>query len=503
MRTERIPVLEASTEKLHGIFPVAYGNEEESGIMDDITGSFDEPYTLVANLRDYVPSEVQSTNTSIVMFLRNGSKIYPGGIGNRSRATNLERATQECAQPSDLGLAIRAEELLLAKTAENYVKAESLNHEKRVTLRSQRRVVDSRGSRKACHDNFALERDAPFVSDFWGKAEAPPDLLAYAASKGIIDGAGYVREYGLHFSQKVGGLSSLYNYGYMGSMFRFSSSEGNPRIEVRHNDINISDWAIQVRVGGMALAIALSQTPLSSQLPRLAAEQAVRKTNAMNRLTLRDDGTIESNASLIRAINMQQATAELAMSRLCLYVDEVPEELLWAATERYRFCDDMRRVIAGDESIGLLSDRADWAGKLSLTLAGLQRDRAAGMTRSLTDMKSQFSDMRYDYKEFSAINGKLQKTKVGAGYKLRDKGQYRGRKYTDRQVNEAYRHPIPGTRAAIRGQLLERYHVTVCDWTGVLIRDDEQGYEFDLDEVTQTELSDLDKHRLNNIKRIR
>ncbi len=490
-------------QKSAGVFPVAYGNEEESGIIDNTSGTMDEPYKLAAHLVDYVPYEVQGAQIGPNLFLRNGSKIYAGGLGINHQPTNVERATQECAQPSELALAIQAEELLLIKLAERYVTTESAEQHRPITLRSQRRVIDGKSSRKGCHDNFALASESPLAEIFDTQGTVPDDLLAYGASKSIIDGAGYVRLNGIRFSQKVGGLKSIYGYAYLGSMYRLSTDDGNSRFEVRHNDINISDWAIQVRVGGMAIALALSQTPLAAKMPTLTHSRSLIEAKNMNRLALNEDGTITADPDLLRAIDMQQAVADLALNQLGLHVEEMPEELYWAARERYVFCEDLKRVVRGEATIALLRDRADWAAKMTYLLGRIHRDRDVGISRSLLDTKSRATDMRYDYREFKADDGKLQKTKVGFAYKLRELGEFQGRTYTPRQVTSAYRRPIPGTRASIRGHLVEHYDISNCNWDSLAVCDGPVSYKFEMKDVLQTELSDWDKHRLSDLKKIR
>lgn len=493
-------------EKVHAIFPVAYGNEEETGLMDDSSGSMDEPYMLAGDLQQYVPPEVQSSNSDNSLFLRNSAKIYAGGSGSVQMPTNIERATQECARPSQLALAVQAGELLLVKTVENFAKTESLATGRTITARIQRRVVDGKGSRKGSHDNFALNHVFPFKRMFGHNGTVTPDVLAYGASQSVLDGAGYVSPYGMRFSQKVGGLSSVYGYAYGGSMFRMTTAEGNMRIETRHNDINLSPWQIQARIGGMALALALSQTPLAHKLPHMDADDVINQAKRMNRLNLNEDGTIESSPWLAKAIGIQQASVELVLSQLGLYVDEIPEELYWAAHARYSFCDDLKRVVKGDATVALLADRVDWAAKTSLILARMQSDKAEGRPRSMTDMISRAADMRYDYREIQATDGKLAKPKLGTGYKLRDKGKFQGRPYSPRQIQTAYRHPIEGTRATLRAYLLEHYHVIKCGWNYVVLHDEsgsEYSPKFDLGEVSQTEFSEWDQERLASFKQIR
>ena len=39
------------------VFPVAFGNEEETGMQTDVTGRIDEPYDLCDNLPQHTPQE--------------------------------------------------------------------------------------------------------------------------------------------------------------------------------------------------------------------------------------------------------------------------------------------------------------------------------------------------------------------------------------------------------------------------------------------------------------
>jgi hypothetical protein len=491
--------------KVDDIFPVAFGNEEETGLMDDTSGAMDEPYRLCSQLGEYVPRDIARFGDGHEYWLANGSKIYVGGARERLapidegyEQTNLERATAECNTVRNLALAVRASEVVAVKTIENYVKQESLEQERKITARLQRRTVDGVGSRKACHDNYGMPQNAPFVSLFWSRNRMPDDVLTYAASRSIIDGVGYVRNNGLRFSGKIGGLKSLYNYGYAGSMFRFSSAEGNPRIESRDNDINISDWAIMNRIGGMALALAITQTPLADKLRKLPANHIIQAAKAMNSLPLNEDGTLRPEKDLMTAIDIQQRLSEVALNNLGLYVDEIPEELYWVANERYTFCDDLRRITKSEATIGLLHDRADWAAKMSLMLGRIHRDRKDGLPRAMTDIDSRADDMRYDFMEISATDGKLAKSKIGNGYKLREKGVFKSAPFSSREIQDAYRRPIPGSRAELRGTLLNHYDVISCDWGSMVIRDGPERKQFSFIDVEQTSFSDAQAFLLHS-----
>ena len=475
------------------IFPIAYGNEEETGMLDDVSGDFQEPYKLVSALRSYVPPELLTTQPGNTLFLKNGSKIYPGTSVGTSVATNLERATAECASVDELTMAVRASEKILVKTAEAYAARQSSNKGQAVNVRIQRRVVDSMGSRKGCHDNYGITRKFSYaMSD-----NVPPLVLAHLVSRSFITGAGHVHENGLSFAQKVGGLDHVDSYGYFGSMCRVSLDEGTPRFEVRCNDINISDWAVRVRIGGAAIALALAQTPLAVALSNTTELTAIRKANAMNRLRLNPDGSISASPYTQRALDIQKRIAELTLMDLIRHVDEVPDELLGVAHDIYAFCEDFQKICDGKETVSLVADRADWAAKFNLTVQGMEKDKALGITRRVNDFRSQATDLLYDYIGVRADSGKLQHTIYGRGYQLRDKGVFRNSPKSSRQADQLYMNPPRATRAAVRGYLMRNYDVTYCNWDLITVADHEgRTVSVKLPDVTQNALTEDDVDNL-------
>lgn len=416
-----------------------------------------------------------------------------------SRETNIERATPECATPEQLSVYVRASEQLLIDIVGNYLATESENIPGELRARIQRRVVDSSGSRKACHDSFGVSPESKL-----GKANhLPPPALAHLATRSFITGAGYVRGSGLRYAQKIGGLRMVNGYGYFGSMYRTTKSEGTPRIEARCSDINISDWATTMRVGGMAIAIALNQTPLADTMVGLFPEEAIWQAKDCNRVNLNRDGSFQSSWEQQFAVDFQQGSAELAMTKLLLHCDEVPPELFKIAKEIYDFCDDYRKVLKGEATIDLLADRADWAAKFATIQRGVVKDRKFGIKRKLTDVISRAADMRYDYIGMSAIDGQLMPISYGTGYKLRERGVFNGKTITAEDVSLALRRPPANTRAALRSSLIRRYNVTNCDWNSVQVVDGDIKHVISFEDVLQTELSDADHAKLADVKQLR
>jgi len=478
------------------IFPLAYGNEEESGLMDDYSGEMDEPYLLASQLRRFVPTELQSTNRGRELFLLNGSKIYAGGAVGTAFDTNVERATAECISPSQLNVAIRAGEQLLIKTVESYVTQMSAETGRTITARSHRRVVDSHGSRKACHDNYGLDRRTNYLHRDFVK----PQLLGHLASRSFVTGAGNIRGGGLDFAQKIGGLQHVIAYDYVGSMLRFTNDEGTPRMEIRCSDINVSDWAVRMRIGSVAMVSALAQIPdISMRLRGVHEGDAIQEAKVMNRVYINRDGTLGMHEAGRRAVDFQQTLAELFLTDLPKYVDEIPEELVWTAEELYEYCTDFRKILRGDATIGLLADRADWAAKFDRIKQNVDRDQARGIKRTMKDVKSRAADLKYDYRQISATAGTLEPMRLGWGYKLRERGNFRNQPKAS-EAERLYRKAPIETRAGLRASLLANYDVRACDWKYVAVVDGRNLTErFNFADVTQTALSPEEQELLESM----
>ncbi len=481
------------------VYPLVYGNEEETGLMDNFCGEMEEPYQLAGDLESYMPPELEFANSNSLLYLQNGSKLYAGGALKTKEPTNIERATPECRTPQQLAIYIRAGELLMRNTAQRFLDETSQNSIVPLMARMQRRVVDSADSRKASHDNFGMN-DASEL----GVAKALPEqILSHLTSRSFITGAGYVSEYGSRYAQKVGGLVEVQGYGFYGTMYRIAPTAGTPRIEIRCGDINISDWAARVRIGSTAIALALNQTPLGDRLARTSVYSALIEARDMNELELNEDGTISATPDIEAAVAFQELQAELALSEIEDYTDPLPQELYVIAREVQQFCSDFRSVLNGEATISILADRADWAAKFMGILTKMDRDKSIGMQRDLSDIRAEAADMRYDYIGLSAENGKGVGTVYGQGYKLRDRGFFRGEKLSQDEIMKAYLHPPADTRAALRGMLVRNYLVESCNWHLVMLNDNGNREAFRFPDVLQSELSAQDKKRLQGFKRHR
>lgn len=481
------------------VYPLAYGNEEETGLMDNHTGEMGEPNQLAGHLENYLPDELMYFEQYGPLFLQNGGKLYQGGAQFQEIATNIERATPECISPSQLALYIRAGEMLLINTVVNYLVRTSESQPGSLVARIQRRVIDGYGNRKGCHDSIGFSRDSP-LAEF---NRLPPGVLGHLASRSFVTGAGLATSAGNSYAQKVDGLHKVEGYGYFGSMYRITDINGTPRLEIRCNDVNISEWAVRTRIGSSAISLALNQTPLGSQLVGVSESNAIESARRMNVMLINPDGTLMSTPHLIKAVDMQRAQADLALSRLHLYTEELPIELEMIAREVYEYCDDFKKVLNNQASIDLLADRADWAAKFSRIIKRLNSDVGRGVTRTTTDIYSQAHDLQYDYIRIEAEAGQLRKIDFGPGYRLRDRGHFRSKDITDSELKRAYLDPPSETRAALRGKLIRQYFVAECDWDNIVLHDGHKKFQFELKDVLQNEFNIADKQVLMNIKQSR
>ncbi|GAC1386547.1 MAG: Pup--protein ligase [Candidatus Saccharimonadales bacterium] len=480
------------------IFPVAFGYEEETGMQDSLTGKMQEPGYFVTNFESFIPEDIRGSGE----FLANGFRVYPEGASNGEKTT-LERATPECSTPRQLALYTRASELLLVGMTIRFLTEQSQATGDILEARIQRRVVDGHGSRKGAHDNFGMLKSS--VENLLANRLAP-SFTYHLATRSFVTGAGHVRHNALQYAQKINGLIEVDGYGFQGGMYRITEAEGTPRIEVRCNDVNISDWATHIRIGSAAMVLALNQTPLARQLNDHVPDiDRLEDAKRMNFIKLRNDGTITPTAAQVEAVDFQQRVAELLLNKLAAHVDYVPDEYVQLAHKLYIYCEDYRQVLAGNQTISLLAKRADWATKLLHVLNGIERDQQAGLSRTLNDKKSQASDMRYDNIQIKAAAGKLLKINFGTAYKLRNKNFFEDI-LPENEINEALATAPTTTRAHIRGKLVRKYHILSCDWNRATVAspgDSDHGIEVIFEDVTQTSLTPFTQTVLSDIKQIR
>jgi hypothetical protein len=472
-------------------FPRAIGTEEETGMLVGLDGVYDEPYDLCTSLNIYLPEALKGQGQT--EYLLNGSRIYTGGTDDGpTYSTNLERATPETISPWQLAEYSRGSEVLVEEVLKKYAYIQADYYKNDVDIRMHRRVVDAFGNRKACHDNYSIEEE------FIDREQMPQSLAYLLAARSLVVGAGLVTEDGYQYAQKIGGLKAVYGYGYFGSMYRTDKEHGD-RLEIRCSDQNISDWATVMRVGSVALLLALDQTPIGQKLEQSfkyikSDEDVLTEAKDLNlAITLGSDEIYLSKAQL-QGIDFMEQLATLTMDKLQLYAD-LPISYHVIAKELLTFCEDFRKVAKNEEHFSILADRADWAAKLSVIQHGIERDASFGIIRELGDYTSQAADMNYDMVRITrSPDDEKEQVRRGSGYRLREKGSF---KYTvnESAVQTAYNRAPPQTRAHARAYLLKNYFAKHCYWHKVFVGDIPSATI----ELNDVNLPDLDQENIEAI----
>lgn len=480
--------------------PLAYGNEEETGLMVRFgsEGPFMQPTHLAESLSDYLPPQLPRWSNSMHSFLGNGGLIYPGGTipekdengfvsheaSHKAKYDNIERATPECATPTELAVYVQAHEQLMIEIAKNYVQDWSELGEEEVRIRIQRRVVDSAHSRKGCHDNFAVPSAEWVMRD--NQIAAP--LMGFIATRSFMTGAGLIRQDMPRFAQKIDGLADVNGYGYAGYMYRVESQFGDERLEIRSNDINISPWAIRARIGGVALMLAALQTPLKDSISdKFDYVRPMRTAKVSNFAEFTPDGQLIKTFDLSHALDVQEYMADIFIDKLPRKVD-IPPEYAAIARELKEYCIDFRAVLAGHLPLEFLADRSDFAAKFSQIIANRQADG-----KPLTSIESMRDDMLYDYIGVASINGSNPRVRFGEGYKLRSSGAFKDTP-RERDVQNAVYQPPKTTRAKMRAELIRTQKVIDVSWQKVELDSSTSYTEISLGPVNATTLSEIDKH---------
>lgn len=466
-------------------FPLAIGTEEETGLLVGVNGEYDEPYELTKYLSYFIPPDLLGRGQN--QYLTNGFKIYDGGSPEQEAPTNIERATPETATPKELTIYSRASEMLMLDIVKRYASAKALGEEASVDIRLQRRVVDAEGSRKACHDNFAvLDKRLLYKT-------LPPSLTNFISARSLVVGAGLVTENDFQFSQKIGGVTYVEGYGYLGSMHRSSNDQDGSRLEIRCGDQNISDWATMMRVGSMALVIAINQTPLATEINENSKMMKdailIQRAKIINRCHSVLNGRFELNSLQQEAVSYLRYIAETSMDRLPEYTD-LPDEYFRVAKELYDFTDDLQLVAEGQKPLEALADRADWAAKLIMVNRDIARDKNFGIKRKFGDFQSRAKDLQYDLVRVTQNPDEKEPTvKFGSGYKLRARGVFRST-IPEKDVLKAFRNPPQTTRAKVRGEIIGKYYVHhLSTWGHLYIDEGEESEKVALDPVDSSEIS--------------
>ena len=404
-------------------------------------------------------------------FLQNGALIYPGGAYQAEYPDNIERTTPECTNIADVIAYTQANEQLMVDISAIYAQEISRRDNDLTKVRIQRRVVDSVGNRKACHDNFSVHSPVEYEDDPMKRQS----LVGHLATRSFIVGAGHVTKSGLRYAQKINGLVAVEGYGNIGFMFRAVGGRDarfdttGERLEVRCGDINISPWAITMRLGATGLLMASLETPLKNRIYDMspAMRDPIESAKEMNTVPMDDQGCFRPTRDSFVALDFQERLADMYLNELGEYT-ELPDEYFEIALELKVYRQDYRKVLANEAPISLLANRSDMAAKFARILSshpGFIKDPS----KNILAMRD---DLLYDHIGIEAMPGERARARFGYGYRLRQDNTY---KYTvpDLAVARAYVAPPNDTRAFARGTIIKNYHVSYVEWDRVEVPSEE------------------------------
>lgn len=464
------------------LYPDAYGVEEEFNIRlqgypgDD---AFAEPHyqRAIYNYYQRHPEIIRSR-----LHNSTGWKLYVD-------RHHPEAATPECDTIKGTAARTRNHEDISADIAIGLAQ----QIEGPATLIVDRRNRDSSGNTIGCHDNFGYEYpratdQTPEATKQAFRQEISKSVLGHLATRMVVTGTGSCEEGAFYFAQKMRNVKATEGHSHTNTLYDIRPYELGCRLEVRCNDVNISDWATMVRLGSSAMAVAIGRSGLDIYLPDLPTthlDDIQEQIEQFNRSPLQADGTWGNGDYLRPAVEYQLRMAEVFLSDEMASIGAQPKELVWVAEQLREYCQDVLRVLDGQAHFSILADRADWAAKaLVITrsmhadnkkLADVQAKQEAGVAltekeqqlvpRTLGDQKCRAHDLAYGpIRVTKDQNNKYTVTKTGYGYTLRDQKRAFRATLSPRTVKRVRNQPPRRTRAHARSKLIRHFRLAGCSW---------------------------------------
>jgi hypothetical protein len=431
------------TEHGSQLFPRAMGIEEETRpVIYNGLAQYGPVGTHSTAHKPAIITEIQSICPTLPgsnEFYTNGSKIYLDAGG-------IELATAELMTPELAPTHIAANAELLLTGLANYLRYRTSQDGQARTAILPRRVIDSAHNTWACHDNLSVERPESYATAIMEETTGIGKLWHYyLRSRNFITGAGHIDESGVHFSQKLTVPNLLTKYAYSASLFRYEAKHG-PRFEIRCNDINLSDWAITVRLGSAAMVLAASQTPLLAKLTASQPFQLPEEYEFTNDITVESDLHLKSTGSLQRSIDLQRYIHTTILNELEEYTDlAIPQIYRTIGKQVLDYCDDLEKTLSGTTGLRTIASRPDWAEKLRIVIADIEKRPA---DRTPTDSRSQAVDQLYDRIVLRAVkDGKTTTLQRKNGFGYTQKNSYES---PANSVQVAMKSPPDNSRASRR-----------------------------------------------------
>lgn len=408
---------------------------------DRITWSYDAE-SPGSDARGFVVTQatVDETDSGLVnAVLHNGARLYVDHA-------HPEYSTPECGDPLEATLHDKAGELVMHRAATHA--SASLKGTQRMVLHKNN--SDGKGNSYGAHENYLVPRSVPF-------GEIVQHMTAFLVSRQIVTGSGKVgSEHGrpevpyqltqrADFFEEEVGLETTLKRPIINTR---DEPHADPakyrRLHVIFGDATMSEVQTFIKLGStslMLLAVADGALGAPTRLSHpVDAVTAVSHDVTLHRTVDLLDGS--------RATALDLQWRYLTLLETYVASGDVPPVYKQVLTEWRGVLEDLPKGHAA------VSDRLDWAAKLSLIEAYRTRDHL-----DWKHPKLRLLDLQYH-----AIDPAR-----GLYHRLLAAGSMR-RLFTDEEVAEAAILPPPSTRAWFRGECLRRYPdaVVAANWDSLV-----------------------------------
>ena len=417
----------------------SWNYDEESPLMD-ARGFICEPVN---------PDEEREAAPAVNDILTNGGRYYVDHA-------HPEYCTPECSNARDLVVYDKAGELILEMSCRL---AEQMLEEPR-ELAIYKNNSDGKGHSYGCHENYLVDRKAPFQTIVDG-------VTAFLATRQIFAGAGKVgSENGAEpadfqiaqrsdFFETEVGLSTMVDRPIVNTRDEPHADEKlYRRFHVIVGDANMSEFATYLKAGSAALTLQMIEDGLIKDQIKLrepvAAMRAVSRDLSFERTYRMEDGRE------MTAIEIQRAYQRLAQQYVADRKAEDPHHEMNAdiAAQWGEVLDLL------ESGWSRLDRRLDWAIKRSWLTAYRERYDLDWTNHRMRMLDLQYHDIR---------------PRAGIFYRLQKAGRV-DRMISQEEAIHAINNPPLDTRAYFRGSCLKRFPEAVhaASWNSLIFDTNER-----------------------------
>lgn len=374
--------------------------------------------------REGAASHLSSQEQRADRALVNGARLY-------NDHGHPEYSTPECRSLVDLVAHDRAGERIVLECARR--RAEEAGREVRLFKNN----TDFHGMSYGCHEGYLVERGVPFEKLLYGMLPFLVTRLLYAGAgkTGVETEGPYSRECQFQLSQRADFFTEIASVDTLARRPIFNTrdephadSRLYRRLHVISGDANLSQFATALKVGTTSLVLTLLESgwePLFRLRDPVDAIKRVSRDRTMRWILELEDGRT-MRATDLQRIYLRDAQVLLAGA---------DADTEWTLREWERVLDDL------DADYTLTEDRLDWSAKRRLLETFIESEGVWWEDPTLRSLDLEYHNV--DPAE-------------GLYYALEEAGQMVPIA-DEAAVVQAMAHAPANTRAALRGQLVERF----------------------------------------------